>query len=466
MAFGNTYGNQVSEFEAGKYLQLTPSAVQSGYRLLKASMEHETVIRVLPAVDQKTKQIVPWRHRSGPGMFTDWVVPLKVYMGGMDPSFVSFIATMPGNTPGTIMPIGDDTPCDIFYKRVRALTESDAHAPDGTPFSRYAPLLKGSAGRSAAISKPKLCAFVHCIRLYHGGENHTNKDPGQNLRYVFMFSHSGRIGLQDLCNQEVPDWKNKGIDPESLDRYVIGDWLGFQPDANGNIPGHALKIATRKLNRRANNQSAGPISFDGSAPVPMGGMSGMSGDSGKDPNENNYECSLAMPLPIPQAWAVQLYRPWEDTLQLFSPEQQVEKLLSVGYPVSLVVRAFEAQAQWLPESVKAGRVISGPVSTVAPNPLNMGSFNGGVQGVPAPAAPASQGMSFGGVLPPAMPQATGPATIPMGNPSVLMNAAQAPVGVQPTGQPVNPVNDPAAADNSSAALERLRNARNAASVPV
>lgn len=461
MAFGKSYADRSAEIASGKFLVLSGTALGAGFRLITPRREHPLVVRVIPYYSKDHERVLPYREpgygtRIAP--FTDWIWPMNVWKGGVNNTFLSFISDLPGDQPGTLAPASVRTPVERLYDTTKRLIDTDQHAPDGTPWSKFHTLLAKRPNRGAMLDRPTTHVFMHVFRLMADGKSYQKSSVEDNARFILMGSKSVKTALEKMCNDEVPDYRQRGIDPESPARYKCGNWIGNEPvEVNGRtvLPGRLLTISFDGAG--AKHEEIGDYDFEANQ------SRGMSGDS-REAGWVQYSCELGKEMGIPPEFPARYTMPWEDCLQLHDAPKQVSLLAQAGFPIVLLRAAF-ADTDWLSDALRKGKLTSipEPGATKAGVMSEIGTpVPGGGPAASESVEPAEEDIGF------VFGDDPSAEALPLGSMAEAADTPRGPVGVQPdkpatTSAPVAtsaPSLDPAVAGRQSAAeLARMKSIR-------
>ena len=420
-AFGRTYQDQTGDTGPSGYMLLRPEAVASQYQEISCRQGNPTVVRVLPAL--KDGQPLPYRYGPGPGEFTDWMVALETVTFGIEGT-ITFICQIPDDKDPTIVrPVREAVPPPwIFFRRIESMAKTDE-------YSRWRKWFDGARGRAAAIQRPQRCGYMHVIVVQHSGKDYHQTPLGKR---VLLLRKTARESLEYLCNQEQPAWQGH---PEASERFVMNNWLDPQQ-------GRLLSFRLNPGGAAAAAPAGGPVDFSaGYAQQQRPGYQPAGGQQ-QQAEVARYQCTLGDVAPIQNPDVVcQWWRPWEQTLQLWPPDKQVELMARV-FPPELLIAAF-SDTHWLPDSIRHGRVVDVPSAFGAqpgggyPTPGSQASAQPGVPPAatgpaPPPAAPlAPAGPAGLPLIPPAAPVAPAP---PITSPTPLTMttpSAPAPSSIPP-----------------------------------
>jgi hypothetical protein len=388
----------------------------------------KTVFRIYPAIANGRE--FPWREDSRPSSFSDWIDCYKfVKMMGVNDKFTCFV-----NVKGKA---GDAThigPIEKFSNSMINAIKTNARAFD----QEWEWWVKGvqNSGRNIKIPKVEMWGFVQGA-LYECGEKvfmdatRTRAEPQHPS--LLCLTKSARIGLEMLCNEEVPGFNGN---PEDFNaRYTCGDFLGCQ----------AGKLVQFVKNPGGQNERP------------------------------HYDVSLLpFPAPIPLEVVAAEWKPWDQLLHLLTEDEQMG-LLVAHFPPEPLDYAFKG-TPWhgfLPPSTQGAYdrlLASRNQMPGAAQPQGYQTSHPSGHAAPPTGAAVPAGTPTAGTVSPATPPPAGAAVPATGAPSNLPpppqvagtagnnpygNAvfAQPPSPAQPQAQPqvapppAQPNSQPAAAPN-------------------
>jgi len=402
-----SYSKQPKAAGPRRNFYLQDSAYHAGYRVKYPTLSHPTVIRVIPVPDpERPGCALPCRSGEGLDKFTDWCTRVHCWTGGTArENSISFICSVPtedgfDTSPATIRPP------DEFVQNITRAAEQQKR------YSDWLRLLIAHDKRGALLRGSSTVYFMHAVVAEHNGSDY--RDEPQ-MKQVVALRKTGGESLEALCNTVNNAWKGSRDD---MHRYQVGDWLGTTPE-NGFIPGNLLVISSTMSAARSTRQEGGGMNlqYDSTA----------SKSDNRGTTISKYFCALGDPQSIPSTWPAELYLPWDKTLQLYTPEEQVQ-LLSRVFPREMLQVGF-AGCDYLPSSLATAKVID------IPPPAGAGVSPEGIGGTTPPPTSASvaagkSAFSFGTR---GIPRASDQLPVPSfdGAPPV------SPDGAQPSGDPLD-----------------------------
>lgn len=375
MSFGQTYIDQTGDTGASGFAILTPKAVSQRFDVKRPVSSGRTVVRVLPAMGANG---VPLPERNSPAMgdFSEWIAALEVFTGG-ESGKITFICQLPDpNDPRRVKSVREAMPPPwLFYDRVSRMADMQEYAHLG-----LSTLLKGSRKSPAPVQKPQRMGFIQVLLLESGGKAYKDAagNPSPLTRQVMLLPISARQALESLVDEENPKevW---GGQPDHPQRYKNAGWL--DPSSG------RLLILSRDDPGQQQQQFGGSIDLRASVPTGFGG--GYQGGAGRRTREEAiplYKAALSAICPLPNEYLI--WQPWEDLLQLYTPDKQVELMLRVFRPE--LIKFVLGDQDYVPASVLNARMISAPAPSQGPSQpatgpaWNLPPMPTPVEGLPAP----------------------------------------------------------------------------------
>jgi hypothetical protein len=331
----------------------------SNMLLRRPVWEHSTLLRMLPKPINET-EVEPYRLSADNYSYSDWIRAHRVAMFIGILRKVSFIDEVPGENP-RIHP----TPLSMLLRTLKA--KPKGYKVDWEAYGN-------GSNAMQPIHKSKYSSFVQCVLLSHNGTNFYAEGSPQN-NVVFMLPTSAKRGLEELLEEENPDFSGEPTD--YLARFKYGHIL--DPEK-----GCAIKVVGAE---ESSATLSGSDKFDlGSTSMKSGGYVGSS--SGNTVIKM-YKVSVDATCPLPVKTIVKLWKPWDKVLWKMEKDKQVE-LLCTAFPTDIMKAAFE-HTGLLPASLATGKTIHVPD---APEQEE-------VEEVPStkPAEFVPGGFNLGGILP-------------------------------------------------------------------
>lgn len=328
----------------------------SNMLLRRPVWEHPTLLRILPK-PLNSEEVEPYRMSADNYSYTDWIRAHRVAMFIGILRKVSFIDEVPGENP-RIHP----TPLSMLLRTLKS--KPKGYKVDWDAYGN------GSSAMQP-IHKSKYSSFVQCVLLSHNGVNFYADGAPQN-NVVFMLPTSAKRGLEDILEEENPDFAGEPTD--YLSRFKYGHLL--DPDK-----GCAIKVTGAEEAAAITGSS----SFDLSSSSMKSG--GYVGSSSGNTVIKMYKVAVDATCPLPVQTIVKLWKPWDKILWKMEKDKQVE-LLCTAFPNDIMKAAFE-HTGLLPSSVATGKTISIPNDTEQEE----------VEEVPSDAPAASPGFNLGSILP-------------------------------------------------------------------
>jgi len=326
-----------------------------GFHIIKPGNPHKTqftawdkgktVFRPYPAISDSGAPM-PLRMDERPSAFSDWIYPAKLVKGmGVNNRFTCFLKTKGHEDDRTYQ-----GPIEKFASAITmAITQNARAYPES-----WEAWVKGvTGGRNVKIPRIETWALIQGA-LYECGDRvfmdatRTRREPQHPV--LLCLTKSARIGLEILCNTEVPGYTGNPEDYAS--RFAYGDFVSPERGRPIQIIKNPGDVNTRAHYdvKILDNVAALPLDF------------------------------------IRQEWV-----PWKELLQILTEDEQLG-LLFTHFPPEPLDYAFKG-TQWyeaLPQSMR-------------------GSFDRMMRGT-ANVAPVYPGQPAQGYMPPAqgfVPQAQG-----------------------------------------------------------
>jgi hypothetical protein len=341
----------------------------------------KTVFRIYPAFANGVE--LPWREDSRPSSFTPWIEAYKfVKMMGVVDKFTCFVDVVGKRDDNTYV-----GPIEKFSNSIIQAIKNNARALP----QEWEWWVKGvnDTGRNIKIPRIETWAFVQGA-LYECGEkvfmDATRTRPEPQHPSLLCLTKSARMGIEALCNEEVPGYTG---DPEDFNaRYACGDFLS--------CAGGRLVQFVRNPGDRQNHVRP------------------------------HYETTfLPNAAPIPAEMAAAEWKPWNNLVKLLTEDEQIG-LLVAHFPPEPLDYAFKGTTWYevLPQSVR-GAFDRMMAQAAQPMPANAQGY-----------VPAGQAYAQHAAVQPTPVQTAPVQTAPVQTAPVQPTPVQ-PTPVQPT--PVQPV---------------------------
>ncbi len=379
------HGSEERQNRAGDFV-LQPGARAETWR---PSWDHPTTIRIYPGLDpDDPTRWDPYRLRSDHpserdrGGFGDWLRRYPAMRQAGVGSGATFLLS------DMLDPLYNmnNNPAWVLYRAIADAEKANTIKP------AWRPLLKGAAGRGAALPRPSTVVVVQGAIMECGGKVYADPGKGspprggapEDLPVVVVLSRSAGEVLENLCDERIEGSRASCDDFENY--YANGDIVslehgrfitffqeGKDPRASRPQPGPAQTTfgasATPHRDQRTRSRNADFSSYDAFADKVWNGIPAQ--------------------LPGPQLESLVRARvlPWDSILRFMSDKEQALVLARAFSAVpDMVVYAFRDHPDWVPEDVLAA--LTGRVAASVPQGPRHGED---VFGMPASGAVSADG---------------------------------------------------------------------------
>lgn len=329
-----------------------------------------TVIRVLPGINDANPAIVdPWRFSPASGDFGAW---------GLNAVCAVSIGT-PGKTwfaadPAIESPDLSSHPLTLLHNSVNRAVENREERPG------WAGLIKGGAGRSAALTRPKRC-LISQAAIFEYKNKPYNPPRGlaaEDKPVAMLYTPSAAGALTKAMEDRVEGYQGDQNDFKSM--YVNGDPVSA---AAGQF------AVFYKLGNDPRQQSAAQV-----AQVSWGGSRK---ESGSDRQELGYGVFFeptykGMPAgPILESYLKSKVKRWRDVVRAPSIHEQLEWIVNgfIHQP-DLLVYALDDFYGGEFDKIRPGLRAEGLRRLGGPVTVGLGGYGGAPPAGNAPAGPWGQ----------------------------------------------------------------------------